>query len=139
MPDANVKTEAFAFNTSQLAEAPAGVQGAATDAGPMLEPTHEDAPIASPMSGGGRTVTFAKSGRAGVVTNGTTILEAAEALGVDIPFECRAGVCGQCKTKLRSGTVTMDSDEALSRSEKTAGWILACQAHPGNGDVAVEA
>ena len=29
-----------------------------------------------------------------------TVLEAAEEAGVDIPFECRSGICGQCKTQL---------------------------------------
>ncbi len=57
-----------------------------------------------------------------------TVLEAAEAASVDLPFECRSGICGQCKTRLISGAVVMDSEDALTAAEKASGWILACQA-----------
>jgi glycine betaine catabolism B len=59
----------------------------------------------------------------------TTVLEAAEATAIELPFECRSGICGQCKTRLLSGTVVMDSEDALTAAEKAHGWILACQAH----------
>ena len=57
-----------------------------------------------------------------------TILEAAEAAGVDLPWECRSGICGQCKVRLLSGRVVMEAEDALSPVEKRAGMILACQA-----------
>ena len=56
------------------------------------------------------------------------MLEAAEDAGVDIPFECRSGICGQCKTPLVSGRVTMDVQDALSAADRARGLILACQA-----------
>lgn len=59
-----------------------------------------------------------------------TILEAAEAAAVELPYECRSGFCGQCKTRLVKGAVRMNSEDALSPFEKSAGLILACQAHP---------
>ena len=138
VPDANVKTEAFAAKTSQLAEAPAGEPDAAPETVRATGPADGDVALPAP-AGDGQTITFAKSGRARFVTDGVSILEAAEAVGVAIQFECRAGVCGQCKTKLLSGTVRMTSEEALGRSEKAAGWILACQAHSDGGDVSVQA
>jgi ferredoxin-NADP reductase/DMSO/TMAO reductase YedYZ heme-binding membrane subunit/ferredoxin len=58
-----------------------------------------------------------------------SILEGAERCGIEIPFECRSGVCGQCKVRLCAGKVRMDSTYALSAAEAKAGWILACQAH----------
>ncbi len=67
-----------------------------------------------------------------------TLLETAEGASIDIPFECRAGICGQCKTRLVAGRVTMDSEDALSPAEKARGLILACQAH-ALGDVTVDA
>jgi len=67
-----------------------------------------------------------------------TLLETAEAAGIDIAFECRAGICGQCKTKLLAGRVAMDSEDALTAGEKARGFILACQAH-SLGDVTVDA
>jgi ferredoxin len=67
-----------------------------------------------------------------------TILEAAEALSIEIPSECRSGFCGQCKTKLRDGVVQMDCEDALSAAEKASGFILACQARP-KSDVNIDA
>jgi ferredoxin len=67
-----------------------------------------------------------------------TILETTEDAGVSIPFECRSGICGRCKTKLISGRVTMETEDALRAAEKARGFILACQAH-AVGDVTVDA
>ena len=71
------------------------------------------------------------------ITAETTVLEAAEAASVDLPFECRSGICGQCKMRLLSGSVIMDSEDALTVVEKANGWILACQAH-ASSDVVVD-
>ena len=59
-----------------------------------------------------------------------TVLEAAEDAGVEIPFECRSGICGQCKTPLLSGRVRMDVQDALTTVDRAKGLILACQARP---------
>jgi glycine betaine catabolism B len=75
------------------------------------------------------TIHFAKSGRDTVAPPQQTVLEAAEEVGVDVPFECRSGICGQCKVRLARGRVVMDAEEALTASEKKAGLILACQSH----------
>lgn len=83
-------------------------------------------------------VRFATSKRSLPVASGQTVLEAAEAAGVEIPFECRSGICGQCKTRLVSGRVAMDAEDALTGDDRAKGLILACQAHP-RGDVVVEA
>ena len=80
-------------------------------------------PAATPVQ-----IRFARSGQGGELSADRTVLEAAEDCGVDLPFECRSGVCGQCKTKLISGEVAMDSVDALSASERSRGLILACQA-----------
>ena len=83
-------------------------------------------------------VRFERSGRVFELPPSMTILETAEAAGVEIPFECRSGICGQCKTRLLAGRVTMESEDALSAPEKARGLILACQAHP-LGSVTVDA
>jgi len=69
---------------------------------------------------------------------GMTLLEAAENAGVSIDYSCRVGTCGTCKTKLVSGSVTMEVEEGLEPGEKEQGWILACQAK-ASADIAVEA
>lgn len=56
------------------------------------------------------------------------MLEAAEALGVRINNDCRAGICGQCKTKLLAGRVIMEAEDALDAIDRTNNVILSCQA-----------
>ncbi len=84
------------------------------------------------------TVTFARSGKAAALDPGTTLLEASEELGIDLPFECRSGICGQCKVQLIRGNVIMDVDAALSPSDRSAGVVLACQSRCEE-DVTVDA
>jgi ferredoxin-NADP reductase/DMSO/TMAO reductase YedYZ heme-binding membrane subunit len=84
------------------------------------------------------TLTFARSGKSALVPRSQTVLEAAEALGVNIHYECRAGICGQCKTKLLAGRVIMDAEDALDASDRANNVILSCQAR-GVGQVVVEA
>jgi ferredoxin len=67
------------------------------------------------------------------MTRAQTVLEAAEEAGHDLPFECRSGVCGQCKVKLLRGRVTMDAQDALTADDRAHGVILACQARPTEG------
>jgi ferredoxin-NADP reductase len=74
------------------------------------------------------TVTFAKSGKSAPLPPDRTVLEVAESIGVEIPSVCRAGVCGVCKTKLLSGSVTMAVQDAPTPEDKARNLILACQA-----------
>jgi ferredoxin-NADP reductase/DMSO/TMAO reductase YedYZ heme-binding membrane subunit len=74
------------------------------------------------------SVTFARSGRTTPVPPDESILEASERLGVGIPYDCRAGVCGQCKVQLLSGDVAMAASDALDPFDRAAGRILSCQA-----------
>jgi len=88
-----------------------------------------DAPPAETGLPDGETaIVFRRAGRTVDAAAGRTVLEAAEDAGVAIPFECRAGICGQCKTPLVSGRVAMDVQDALSRADRARGLILACQA-----------
>jgi len=83
-----------------------------------------------PAKGGTATIRFSRSGSSTQVDADTTILETAESASIEIPYECRSGICGQCKTRLIEGTVQMDCEDALSETEKANGVILACQARP---------
>jgi glycine betaine catabolism B len=74
------------------------------------------------------TLEFASSGRQLRDLKGRTILELAEANGISIPYDCRAAVCGQCKTRVLSGNVVMDADDALDATDRANGVVLACQA-----------
>ena len=59
-----------------------------------------------------------------------SILDAASAAGLEVPFSCTSGVCGTCRAKLVEGEVRMERNFALDRAEVAAGYVLTCQAHP---------
>lgn len=103
----------------QIPPAEAGIQGKSTE---VVLPT----------------VTFSRSHRSAPLPSDKTILEVADDIGVEIDNSCRAGICGICKVKLLSGTVTMAVEDALKPEDKAQGIILACQA-TSKGNVVVEA
>jgi ferredoxin len=82
-------------------------------------------------------ITFQRAGKTAESTP-LTVLEAAEECGVTIPYECRSGICGQCKTKLVSGKVAMEVQDALTTGDRAKGLVLACQARATN-DVVIDA
>jgi ferredoxin-NADP reductase len=84
------------------------------------------------------TVTFARSGKSAPLPPDRTVLEVAESTGVEIPYVCRVGVCGVCKVKLLSGSVTMAIQDALTPEDKAQGLVLACQAK-STAPISVEA
>lgn len=116
IPNADVWQEEFVSRPDPVA-AMGDVEVAASSGGENLE------------DGATARVTFSRTGRTIDVPAGQTILEAAEAHSIDLPFECRSGICGQCKTPLVTGRVRMDVQDALSVSDRAKGLILACQAH----------
>jgi ring-1,2-phenylacetyl-CoA epoxidase subunit PaaE len=85
------------------------------------------------------TVVFASSGQSIDISGQVTMLEAAEQAGVSLPFECRSGICGQCKVRCVSGRVHMESTDALTPGEATDGFILACQAQPVDEEIEIDA
>ena len=65
-----------------------------------------------------------------MASDGTTVLEAAEKAGLELPYSCRAGVCSTCRTRVVRGAVTMMTNYALEPWEVEAGYVLCCQALP---------
>jgi ferredoxin-NADP reductase len=53
----------------------------------------------------GGQVTFAASGKVADVDGATTLLEAGEAAGIQMPFGCRMGICHTCIVPLKKGMV----------------------------------
>lgn len=111
VPRDQIKTEAFGPAVKKEARQPA-VQSAMLEAAPATT----------------ATVSFTISGKAAPLPPDTSVLEAAEHVGVSIDNSCRAGTCGLCKVKLLKGAVTMEVEDALLAEEKAQGIILACQA-----------
>ena len=145
VPEDRIQTEAFVSAATAPSDLPASAGGSPlADAFPLMP---EAAVVMSGVANGRAsgivnermpTATFRRSGKTAELPPERTILEVAEDAGLDIPFECRSGICGQCKTKLLEGRVTMDVEDALSAADRAQGIILACQARAAR-DVAVDA
>jgi uncharacterized protein len=60
-----------------------------------------------------------------------TLLELAEARGLEPEFNCREGTCGTCRTKLTKGTVTYIKEPTAAIGE---GEVLLCCAVPAEQD-----
>ena len=60
------------------------------------------------------------------------ILPAAIRSGIGLPYGCRDGACGSCKSRLIEGRVIhgVHQAKALTAAEAAAGWILTCCATP---------
>lgn len=69
---------------------------------------------------------------------GESILDAARAAGLDLPFSCKSGVCSTCRARVTAGSVAMDRNHALMKADLAAGFVLTCQAHPTSDAVVVD-
>ena len=86
------------------------------------------------------TVTVQPSGRTISVERDEPILAAAIRQGVGLPYGCKDGACGSCKSRMLEGRVIHGAHQhkALSVSEEEAGLVLTCCATP-QSDVVIEA
>ena len=68
-----------------------------------------------------------------------SVLDAAMAAGLVLPYSCRSGACSTCKAKVVSGTVAdgASPDSVLTKEEIDAGYKLLCQAH-ASSDLVIE-
>jgi ferredoxin-NADP reductase len=64
------------------------------------------------------------------VEPGQTILEAALAAGIDMPFSCAMGGCGTCRVRRAEGDIQMEEPNCLSRVEREQGYVLTCVGRP---------
>ncbi len=73
-------------------------------------------------------VTFLPDGKTVEVSPRTTLVDAAEQVGVSIPQPCGGqGRCGRCKVVVKGGAVRRRSIQRLSSAELAEGFALACQ------------
>jgi ring-1,2-phenylacetyl-CoA epoxidase subunit PaaE len=70
--------------------------------------------------------------------SGVSILDAALALGADLPFACKGGVCCTCKARILEGEVKMEVNYGLEDDEVAANYVLSCQAHPISEKVVID-
>ena len=67
-----------------------------------------------------------------------SVLEAAEAAGLELPYSCKGGVCSTCRTHLAKGSVQMTQNYALEDSEVEAGFVLTCQSIPTSAELELD-
>jgi len=72
------------------------------------------------------------SGREYTTEGDETLLAAAIRQGVGLPYGCKDGACGSCKSKLLDGTVIHGPHQpkTLTPEEEAAGMVLTCCARP---------
>jgi ferredoxin-NADP reductase len=78
----------------------------------------------APASSGGFTVVLQRSGKEIFIKEGRTILDSLLDLGVDVPYSCMEGTCGECVTRVISGVpdhrdVFLTKDEQSSNEKMT--------------------
>ena len=61
---------------------------------------------------------------------GVSVIDAARAQGLDLPFSCKGGMCCSCRARLVEGRAEMAVNYSLQPWEIAAGFILTCQARP---------
>ncbi|MEC4814997.1 MAG: 2Fe-2S iron-sulfur cluster-binding protein [Scytonema sp. PMC 1069.18] len=81
-------------------------------------------------------VVFAKSGKTLTWLEGDgSILEFAEANGINPPYSCRIGVCGTCTCNIVSGEVAYQEPPTAATDE---GTVLICISKPGASRVVLD-
>ncbi len=75
---------------------------------------------------------LANSERTLTAAYGSTLLETLESNRVNIPSQCRMGICGRCSVQLLAGEVVSTSDIGLSGLERQKGFRLACCSKPAS-------
>jgi len=58
------------------------------------------------------------------------ILEIAERNKIELPYSCRAGICGTCTGKLVKGSVNQEDQSILEDDQIAAGYVQICVSYP---------
>ena len=115
-----------------VSDMPAGTAHVAASAAPtklQQAVAKEVAQITITMDG--RQRTFA------MLDDDPTVLDAAERVGMELPYSCRGGVCSTCRCKVTKGTVEMEVNYALEPWEVEEGFVLCCQARPTSDEIEI--
>lgn len=76
-------------------------------------------------------VELVEEGRTITVPRDQSILETAEEKGLELPYQCRMGVCGVCcGRRLDDGEVEQSEGMFLTPAEMEEGYVLTCIGKP---------
>lgn len=67
-----------------------------------------------------------------------TILQAAKAMQIPVPYSCESGQCGTCAATCTEGKIWMWHNDVLLEEELAKGRVLTCTGYPVNGDVTLD-
>lgn len=67
-----------------------------------------------------------------------TVLDAAQAGGLDLPFSCAGGMCATCRCRIIEGEGEMDKNFSLADWELEDGYVLCCQLRPKSGKLVID-
>ena len=59
-----------------------------------------------------------------------TVLDVADAAGLELPSSCHAGVCTTCAAKILEGTVDQSEGMGVGTELQAEGYALLCVAYP---------
>ncbi|TFH29310.1 MAG: 2Fe-2S iron-sulfur cluster binding domain-containing protein, partial [Myxococcales bacterium] len=65
---------------------------------------------------------------------GKTLLQCAQAVGLQPAHSCESGYCGSCMAHVNTGSVRMRTHEALSDRDIARGVALLCQSIPASDE-----
>ncbi len=96
-------------------------------------------PLAVPDDASAATysILFAKSGVTAEIKGNQTVLDAAEAAGIEVPYSCRAGICGTCKSDVNTGNIHSPNATGLTEEKFANGQFLPCCSY-AKSDIEVE-
>ncbi|KPX32023.1 MULTISPECIES: iron-sulfur cluster-binding domain-containing protein [Pseudomonas syringae group] len=72
------------------------------------------------------------------VSRSATLLGELSRCNLEVKSQCKSGICGSCRVRLRSGSVRSDGDFALTPREKENGYILSCCSYPTSESICIE-
>lgn len=123
-PEAPVRIERFVAAAGTAAPGGSASARAVTADGAQGSPARKEVLASICITMDGRTRSFT------MCPQDSSVLEAAEKAGLELPFSCRSGICATCRARVVRGAAVMTHNIALAPWELDAGFILCCQARP---------
>jgi ring-1,2-phenylacetyl-CoA epoxidase subunit PaaE len=84
------------------------------------------------------TIQFEDSTEKIKILKDQTILDAALAKDIEVPYSCKGGVCSSCICRIKKGGAQMRQNSVLTDKEVEEGLVLSCQAVPTTANLIVD-
>lgn len=68
----------------------------------------------------------------------STVLDAALAAGIPLPYSCKGGRCSSCAALCTQGKLHMSVNEVLTDRDLSEGWVLTCSSYVDSDDVIIQ-